>query len=154
MQNSNDKPAPAPLPKNDELLGMDEEGQPVYIARLASNAPAVAVPPHCWAHWTENPKRGVTKLYASPTPPNKHTNPNWKPHEYLSLIEHERIVAELREEIVEYFDALYAHSHHAKGFAELRRLLLDQKAEIVKKMETMALRELAREALAKLEGEK
>lgn len=47
-------------------------------------------------HWTEHHKQGAAKLYASATPPNKKTNPAWKPIEYLSLAEHDAATAQMQ----------------------------------------------------------
>lgn len=63
--------------------------------------PQEKFPARCWVHWTENPRQGAAKLYASPTPPDKSTNPYWKPDEYLSLQEHESALTTARAEAFE-----------------------------------------------------
>lgn len=84
--------------------------------------------PSVWIHWTEHPRKGAAKLYASSSGPNSKTNPNWKPVEYVPaqrLLEAEARIAK-RDEYLERYRQQAAESISVMKNAHERIKVLEE----------------------------
>lgn len=68
-------------------------------------------PPRCWIAWSPNGPNGSLRPYPGKRAPNKDSNPNWQPCEYVSLPEVTALIQEQRMEAAR--EAEYAAREYA-----------------------------------------